>query len=87
MRPTSTRPHSPPRAAPERKAFSEVADAIAKPNLSGGGTVIASYSRLIEFAHRVRRALHELNTSTLTKVVLAEAATELAAVEKAEHVI
>ncbi|MFJ2189973.1 hypothetical protein ACIOJE_18870 [Kitasatospora sp. NPDC087861] len=68
----------------ERKHFSEVADAIAKPNLPSGGSMVVSYSRLIESANRIGRALHELDDPELTEAVLAEATTELAAVENAE---
>ncbi|MEU4117753.1 hypothetical protein AB0F71_25060 [Kitasatospora sp. NPDC028055] len=68
----------------ERKHFAEVADAIAKPNLPSGGSMVVSYCRLIESANRVGRALHELDDSELDEAVLAEAATELAAVESAE---
>lgn len=68
----------------ERQAFGEVAGAIAEPNLPSGGTMVVSYSRLIESANRVGRALHELDDPDLTKAVLAETATELAAVESAE---
>ncbi|MFH8387431.1 hypothetical protein ACH4E7_42130 [Kitasatospora sp. NPDC018058] len=68
----------------ERKAFTEVADAIAKPNLPSGGSMVVSYSRLLESANHVGRVLHELDDPKLTKAVLAEAATELAAVENAE---
>ncbi|PBC70543.1 hypothetical protein BX265_5084 [Streptomyces sp. TLI_235] len=42
------------------------------------------YSRLIESAHRVGRALHDLDDEALTKAVLAEVTLELAAVESAE---
>ncbi|MER5640290.1 hypothetical protein ABT095_25510 [Kitasatospora sp. NPDC002227] len=68
----------------ERKAFAEVADAITGPNLPSGGAMTVSYSRVTEFANRVGRALHNLDDPDLTKAVLAEAATELAAVESAE---
>ncbi|MFE4520376.1 hypothetical protein ACFRMQ_40220 [Kitasatospora sp. NPDC056783] len=68
----------------ERGRFGEVADAIAKPNLPSGGAMIVSYSRLLESAHQVGRTLHDLDNPELTKLVLAEAATELAAVENAE---
>ncbi len=68
----------------EREAFDEVAGAIADPHLPNDGTMIVSYSRLVESAHRVGRALHELGDETLTKAVRAEAPLELAAVENAE---
>ncbi|MFH8385084.1 hypothetical protein ACH4E7_29775 [Kitasatospora sp. NPDC018058] len=68
----------------ERQAFSEVTKAISQPNLPEGGSVIVSYSALLESAHQVGRALHALNDPDLTKAVLAEAATELAAVENAK---
>ncbi|MEV7359314.1 hypothetical protein [Kitasatospora sp. NPDC091276] len=68
----------------ERKAFAEVAEAIANPNLPSGGSMVVSYSRVIESANRVGRVLHELSSPELTKAVLAEATTELAAVENAE---
>ncbi|MFF7991955.1 hypothetical protein ACFZDG_19440 [Kitasatospora xanthocidica] len=68
----------------ERKHFAEVADAIAKPNLPSGGSMVVSYSPLIESANRIGRALHELDDPALTEAVLAETATELTAVENAE---
>ncbi|MFD4906872.1 MULTISPECIES: hypothetical protein [Kitasatospora] len=68
----------------ERKTFAEVADAITKPPLPSGGTMMISYSRLLESANRVGRALHHLDTPDLTAAVLAEATAELAAVESAE---
>ncbi|WP_033213654.1 hypothetical protein [Kitasatospora phosalacinea] len=80
----------------EREAFEEVSGAITEPHLPSGGTMIISYSRLVESAHRVGRALHDLRglgdpgdpgdpgDQALTKAVLAEAALELTAVESAE---
>ncbi|MFI9274028.1 hypothetical protein ACIGXM_25465 [Kitasatospora sp. NPDC052896] len=68
----------------ERKAFDEVPEAITRPNLPQGGSVIISYSPLVESAHQVGRALHTLDNPDLTKAVLAEATTELTAVESAE---
>ncbi|RKE23625.1 hypothetical protein [Streptomyces sp. TLI_171] len=68
----------------EREAFGEVADAITEPNLPSGGTMMVSYSRLVESAHRIGRALRNLGDEALTTAVLAEAALELAAVESAE---
>ncbi|MFJ8795857.1 hypothetical protein [Streptomyces sp. NPDC102462] len=68
----------------ERKRFTEVLDAITRPNLPSGGTMVVSYSSLLESAHRVGRALHQLDDPQLVKTVAAEAAVELAAVESAE---
>lgn len=68
----------------ERKRFSEVADAITRPNLPSGGSMVVSYSSLLESAHRVGRALHRLDDEQLVKAIGAEAAVELAAVENAE---
>ncbi|MGI5144217.1 hypothetical protein [Streptomyces sp. CA-106110] len=68
----------------ERKGFSEVVDAITRPNLPSGGTMVVSYSSLLESAHRVGRALHHLDDPQLVKAVAAEAAVELAAVDSAE---
>ncbi|MFJ6619973.1 hypothetical protein ACIQOW_20655 [Kitasatospora sp. NPDC091335] len=68
----------------ERKSFDEVAEAITQPNLPQGGMLDVSYSPLVESAHRTGRALHALDNSNLTAAVLAEAITELAAVESAE---
>ncbi|MFI9367016.1 hypothetical protein ACIG5E_39195 [Kitasatospora sp. NPDC053057] len=68
----------------ERKAFDEVPGAIARPNLPQGGMLDVSYSPLAESAHRAGRALHTLDNADLTNAVLAEAATELTAVENAE---
>ncbi|MFE5585487.1 hypothetical protein [Kitasatospora sp. NPDC056531] len=72
------------RREPERQAFSEVTKAITQPNLPQTGSMIVSYSPLIESAHQVGRALHTLDNPDLTKAVLAETAIELAAVESAE---
>ncbi|MFJ2607945.1 hypothetical protein ACIO13_23665 [Streptomyces sp. NPDC087425] len=68
----------------ERKRFSEVADAISRPNLPSGGSLTVSYSSLLESAHRVGRALHLLDDPQLVQASVAEAAAELAAVERAE---
>ncbi|MGW4692435.1 hypothetical protein ACWEO1_08660 [Kitasatospora cineracea] len=68
----------------EREAFGEVPGAIAEPHLPHGGAMMVSYSALVESAHRVGRALHDLDDEALVKAVLAEAALELAAVENAE---
>ncbi|WP_035841580.1 hypothetical protein [Kitasatospora azatica] len=68
----------------ERAVFGEVASAISEPNLPRGGTMTVSYSPLLESAHRVGRALHDIADPELTKAMLAEAAVELAAVERAE---
>ncbi|MFD4395572.1 hypothetical protein [Kitasatospora sp. NPDC058397] len=72
------------RRAEERKAFDEVPGAIARPNLPQDGMLDVSYSPLVESAHRAGRALHALDYADLTDAVLAEVATELAAVENAE---
>ncbi|MFC8720736.1 hypothetical protein [Kitasatospora sp. NPDC057198] len=68
----------------EREAFAEVPGAIAEPHLPHGGAMMVSYSPLTESAHRIGRALHDLDDEALTKAVLTEAALELAAVESAE---
>ncbi|WP_405589987.1 hypothetical protein [Streptomyces sp. NBC_01190] len=68
----------------ERKQFGAVADALVQPNLPSGGGLIVSYSRLLESAHRLGRALHQLGAPDLAKAVAAEVAVELAAVESAE---
>lgn len=68
----------------ERKSFDEVQGAITRPNLPQDGMLDVSYSSLVESAHRAGRALHALDDQRLTDAVLAEAATELAAVENAE---
>ncbi|MFJ9841622.1 hypothetical protein ACIRYZ_14350 [Kitasatospora sp. NPDC101155] len=67
----------------ERQAFTEVTQAISQPNLPQTGMIVC-YSPLLESAHQVGRALHALDSPDLTKAVLAESATELAAVESAE---
>ncbi|MGW3043983.1 hypothetical protein ACWC9T_28950 [Kitasatospora sp. NPDC001159] len=69
----------------ERQAFNEITEAISQPNLPQGGSVTVSYSPLIESAHQVGRALRPLDNPHLTKAVLAETTTELAAVESAER--
>ncbi|MCC9311544.1 hypothetical protein LN042_31525 [Kitasatospora sp. RB6PN24] len=68
----------------ERQAFNEVTEVISQPNLPQGGSVTVSYSPLLESAHQAGRALHALDNPDLAKAVLAETATELAAVESAE---
>ncbi|MFJ6137802.1 Voldacs domain-containing protein [Kitasatospora sp. NPDC092286] len=72
------------RRSEERKAFDEVPLAITRPNLPQNGMLDVSYSSLVESAHRAGRALHALDDRELTDAVLAETATELAAVENAE---
>ncbi|WP_198042151.1 hypothetical protein [Kitasatospora azatica] len=68
----------------ERKAFDDVAQAMAEPNLPQGGSMVVQYSPLLENAHRVGRALVALDNPELTQAVNAETAAELAAVESAE---
>ncbi|WP_282202962.1 hypothetical protein [Kitasatospora fiedleri] len=77
----------------EREAFDKVPDAITAPHLPHGGTMMVSYSPLVESAHRAGRALRGLGgpggpggpgDEALAKAVRAEAALELAAVENAE---
>ncbi|MFD7587676.1 hypothetical protein ACFV84_19905 [Kitasatospora sp. NPDC059811] len=68
----------------ERDTFSDVAEAVAAPNLPHGGLLTVSYSPLLESAHQAGRALHALDETELTKAVLAETITELTAVESAE---
>ncbi|QKW17974.1 hypothetical protein HUT16_01885 [Kitasatospora sp. NA04385] len=68
----------------ERDRFGGVAEAITAPNLPHGGTIAVSYSRILESAHRVGRALLDLDDPALTGAVLSDVATELAAVENAE---
>jgi hypothetical protein len=68
----------------ERKAFAEVAAAVATPNLPHGGSVIVEYSPVLENAHRVGRALIALDNPELTEAIRAETTVELAAVEGAE---
>ncbi|MEU4117742.1 hypothetical protein AB0F71_24995 [Kitasatospora sp. NPDC028055] len=72
------------RRAEERKAFDEVPGAITRPNLPQDGMLDVEYSPLVESAHRAGRALHAIGNAELTDAVLAETATELAAVENAE---
>lgn len=69
----------------ERDAFSTVIDALRKPNLPHGGSLVQSYVRVVESAHRVGRALHDLGNAVLTDQVVADVADELAAVEQAER--
>ncbi|WP_406120348.1 hypothetical protein OIE52_50975 [Streptomyces canus] len=59
-------------------------DAISNPHLPHGGTMIVSYSPLLESAHHNGRVLHGMDDLHLTKAVLAEATAELTAVENAE---
>ncbi|WP_457033178.1 hypothetical protein [Kitasatospora sp. P5_F3] len=68
----------------ERTAFSDVAQAVAEPNLPQGGSITVSYSPLVENANRVGRALLALGLPELTEAVRADVAAELAAVEHAE---
>ncbi|MFE6751052.1 hypothetical protein ACFVGM_34745 [Kitasatospora purpeofusca] len=68
----------------ERGHLGEVLDTMTKPNLPSRGSMVVSYSPLIESANRVGRALHKLADPGLTAAVLAETATEPAAVESVE---
>ncbi|MET9398456.1 N-terminal phage integrase SAM-like domain-containing protein [Kitasatospora sp. NPDC002965] len=68
----------------ERKAFAKVPDAIAKPNLPSGGSMVVSCSRLLESPHQVGRVLHHLDSPELTERALAQTSAELAAVEGAD---
>lgn len=69
----------------ERDAFGTVIDALWKPNLPQGGSLLQSYVRVEETAHRVGRALHDLGDPGLTDRVAADVTDELAAVEQAER--
>jgi hypothetical protein len=69
----------------ERDAFTTVITALKQPNLPQDGYMIQSYVRVEEAAHRVGRALHELDDTTLTERVVADVEAELAAVEHAER--
>jgi hypothetical protein len=69
----------------EREAFGTVIDAPWKPNLPHGGTLLQSYVRVEEYAHRLGRTLHALDDPTLTDEVVGEVKNELAAVEQAER--
>jgi hypothetical protein len=68
----------------ERKAFSDVAQAVSSPHLPSGGSITVSYSPLLESAHRVGRALVDLDNAELAEAVRNETAAELASVESAE---
>ncbi|MFJ8621870.1 hypothetical protein ACIRD3_03365 [Kitasatospora sp. NPDC093550] len=68
----------------DRDHFGGVAEAIARPGPAGGRVALVSRSHLLESAHRVGRTLGDLADPVLTEAVLAEAATELGAVESAE---
>lgn len=63
---------------------SDVSAAIGDPNMPTDGTMIVSYSSILESAHRVGRALHDLGDPRRAKTIAAEAAAEVAAVESAE---
>ncbi|MER5863247.1 hypothetical protein [Kitasatospora sp. NPDC002040] len=68
----------------ERKAFGEIARAVAEPHLPRGGSIEVSYSPLVESANRLGRALLALAVPELSEAVQTEVATELASVESAE---
>jgi hypothetical protein len=67
-----------------RASFTTVLDAVRAPNLPIDNTHIVSYNPVEEAAHRVGRALHDINDPDLTTAVLADVEAELAAVEQAE---
>jgi hypothetical protein len=69
----------------EREEFDQVLTAVEKPNLPGeDGSVIVEYSAVAESAHRLGRALHAIGDESFTAAVRSEAATEIAAVTRAE---
>jgi len=68
----------------DREAFAKVLPALAKPNLPDNGTMLVSYILVEESAHRVGRALREIDSAALTTQVTAEVRAELRAVEQAE---
>lgn len=68
----------------ERGHFGEIAAAVSAPHLPSGGTLVVSYSPLLESAHRVGRALHAIDDPEFTGCVVGEVTREIAAVESAE---
>lgn len=69
-----------------REAFVEVIPGIRTPNLpDDDGSLLVNYDPVEESAHRVGRALHDLNDADLIDAVCAEVAAELQAVESAER--
>jgi len=67
----------------ESEYAAKVTEAITRPNLPRDGSLVIAYSPLIENANRVGRVLHALGDPELTRVIVAEAAAELDAVERA----
>ncbi|MFJ9519997.1 hypothetical protein ACIRPK_17275 [Kitasatospora sp. NPDC101801] len=57
---------------------------VSAPNLPSGGSMVVEYSRLLESAHRIGRALHDLDDQALTDAIRVEAERELTAAESAE---
>ncbi|MFQ6396297.1 hypothetical protein ACLMAJ_22835 [Nocardia sp. KC 131] len=72
------------RRAEERRNFKEVDAAIRTPNLPTDHGLLVSYSGVVESAHRVGRTLHGVDDLELRTTILAEVATEQAAIESAE---
>ncbi|MBO2462132.1 hypothetical protein [Actinomadura violacea] len=70
--------------AQEREAFTVVEVALTRPNLPSGGVLEVAYNPVEEGAHRVGRALHDIDDDDLSKRVRAEVRAELAAIEQAE---
>lgn len=68
----------------DREAFATVADALADPNLPRDGVLLQSSNPVEEAAHRAGRALRAAGDAELTARIVAEAQTEMNAVEKAE---
>jgi len=68
-----------------REAFGEVLAAIRAPNLPSGGLLLQSYDPVVEWAHRVGRALHAIDDPDLTERIVADFGAELDAVERAER--
>jgi hypothetical protein len=73
------------RRAQELSGLASVQKALRAPNLpSNDGTMLVSYSPLVESAHRIGRLLHAVGDSSLVERVVAEALREQQAIEAAE---
>lgn len=69
----------------ERASFEEAVSAVRTPHLPEDGSLLVSYSPLVESGHQLGRVLHDLADERLREAVIAEVTEEFGAIEQAER--
>lgn len=69
----------------QREAIVHVEEALHQPNLPTNGVLEVSYNPVEESAHRIGRALHDIDNADLSKRVGEEVRAELGAIERPSH--